>query len=91
MNKSQLIKQMTEDANISHRQASLLFDVFVATITKQIYEGEIVQLIGFGTFSTKYRHERVGRNPKTGEELNIPACHIPVFKPSKSLIDHCNL
>jgi len=90
MNKTQLIAKIASEADITKVQAKHFYDSFVATITKQLYESEIVQLTGFGNFSINYRPERKGRNPQTGESITIPGSHIPVFKPSKALKDLCN-
>ncbi|PAJ75694.1 DNA-binding protein [Pseudoalteromonas sp. NBT06-2] len=90
MNKTQLIVKIAKEADITQVQAKQFYDSFVATITKQLYESEIVQLTGFGNFSINYRPERQGRNPQTGEAITIPGTHVPVFKPSKVLKELCN-
>ncbi|SFC61266.1 HU family DNA-binding protein [Pseudoalteromonas denitrificans] len=90
MNKTQLIAHISKDSEITKAQAKRFYDAFVATITKQLYESEIVQLTGFGTFSINYRPERQGRNPKTGQPITIEASLIPTFKPGKALKDICS-
>ena len=61
--------------------------VFFNLITKALTEEEKVQIVGFGAFETKVRAERMGRNPKTGEDIPIPATKVPVFKAGKALKD----
>jgi len=90
MNKTQLISQIAKDADITKVQAKKFYEAFVATVTKQLYESEIVQLTGFGNFSINYRPERQGRNPQTGEAMTIPGAHVPVFKAGKALKELCN-
>jgi len=90
MNKTQLVAQIAKDADITKVQAKQFYDALVATITKQLYESEIVQLTGFGNFSINYRPERQGRNPQTGASMTIPGSYVPVFKPNKALKELCN-
>ena len=66
-------------------QAEIALNAAIARITKALTEEEKVQIVGFGAFETKTRAERMGRNPKTGEDIPIPATKVPVFKAGKAL------
>lgn len=85
MNKADLIKAVSEKTGLNHKQASEAIEAIVETITDTLAKGEKVQLIGFGTFETRKRAARKGRNPQTGAELEIPASTVPAFKPGKAL------
>ena len=90
MTKQQLAEQMAKDAKISKAAALKAVDSMTATITKGLKSGDHVSLIGFGRFSVKQRAARKGRNPKTGEELQIKAKKVVKFSPGKSLNDAIN-
>jgi len=85
MNKSQLIDAMAADAGITKAQAKKALDSFLSNVEATLKKGGKVTLIGFGTFSTQTRKARVGRNPKTGGKLNIPAKTVVKFKPGSKL------
>lgn len=85
MNKADLIKKMAVDAEITQAQAGEAFSSMTDGISKALKSGDRVTLVGFGTFSVTHRKARVGRNPKTGEKLKIPARKVPKFTPGKSL------
>ena len=87
MNKAELIAQIAEDAGVTKTQANAALDSFVDAVTKTLKKGDKVTLVGFGTFSVSKRAARTGRNPKTGEELQIKASKVPSFKPGKGLKD----
>ena len=87
MNKAELIAKISEDAGITKTQANATIDAFVDAVTKTLKKGDKVTLVGFGTFSVKDRAARTGRNPKTGEELQIKASKVPSFKAGKGLKD----
>ncbi|WP_066569625.1 HU family DNA-binding protein [Snodgrassella sp. CFCC 13594] len=87
MNKSELIQAMATEAELTKAQASAAVDAFEVVITRALSEGTSVALVGFGTFSIGERQARTGRNPKTGEELKIPAARVPKFKAGKTLKD----
>ena len=80
MNKSELVAQISESADITKAQAQAALDAFTNTVTKQLSKGDSVVLVGFGTFSTKARAARTGRNPQTGAEIKIAAATLPAFK-----------
>jgi DNA-binding protein HU-beta len=80
MNKEQLISQMASAAKISKREAKDALDSFVTSVKKAVKKGDRVSLVGFGTFSQGKRNARVGRNPRTGEAINISARKTAKFK-----------
>ena len=87
MNKTELIAAAAEKAGITKKDAERVFNAALDTITAELRKGERVQLSGFGIFEVKAREARVGRNPRTGEAVQIEATHTPVFKASKALKD----
>ena len=90
MNKGQLVDNIAESADISKAAAGRALDAFVETVTASLVAGENVSLIGFGSFTVKERAARTGRNPRTGESLEIKAAKVPGFKAGKSLKDAIN-
>ncbi|NWN91518.1 HU family DNA-binding protein [Marinobacter adhaerens] len=87
MNKSELIDEIAESADISKAAAGRALDAMTSSITGALKKGDQVTLIGFGTFSVKDRAARTGRNPQTGEEIQIAASKVPGFKAGKALKD----
>lgn len=85
MNKSDLIEKIAGGADISKAAAGRALDAFLAAVTDSLKNGEKVTLPGFGTFDVKARAARTGRNPKTGEALEIAAAKVPKFTPGKGL------
>ncbi|TEA46693.1 HU family DNA-binding protein [Bacillus sp. BH2] len=85
MNKTELIKQVAIQAELTKPQASLAVDAVLESVQQALQNGDNVQLIGFGTFEVRNRAAREGRNPHTGEALTIPASKVPVFKAGKAL------
>ena len=90
MNKSQLIDQIAADADISKAAAGRALDSFIESVTGALKDGDSVALVGFGTFSGRERAARSGRNPQTGETIQIAAANIPSFKAGKALKDAVN-
>lgn len=90
MNKSELIDAIAEKAEIQKTQAANALDKIIETITEQLSAGNDITLVGFGTFTTKKREARTGRNPQTGKPIQIEASTTPVFKPGKGLKDAVN-
>lgn len=90
MNKTELVKKIAEGADISQAAAAKTVDALMASITKELSEGGKVDLIGFGSFSLKHRAARKGRNPSTGQEIEISAANVPAFKPGKALKEAVN-
>ena len=90
MNKSELIHALSEKAEIAKSAGEKALNAIVETITKALKKGESVQLVGFGTFHTKHRKARQGRNPRTGQAIKIAAAKVPGFKAGKGLKDAVN-
>lgn len=87
MNKSELIARVAEVCDMTKKDAAEAVDAVLDTITETLKAGEKVQLIGFGNFEVRNRSARKGRNPQTGEEIQIAASKVPAFKPGKALKD----
>ena len=87
MNKAELINSVAATAEVSKKEAEAVITATLDAITAALKEGDKVQLVGFGSFEVKVRAERLGRNPKTKEEIHIPASKTPVFKAGKALKD----
>ena len=87
MNKSELVAAMAAKAEMSKKDAEKALVAFEETVTEALINGEKVQLVGWGTFETTERKPRVGRNPKTNEEIQIPGGKSPRFKAGKALKD----
>ncbi|MFA9202565.1 MAG: HU family DNA-binding protein [Flavobacteriales bacterium] len=87
MNKSELIDAIASKSDLSKAQAGQALEAVVASIEQALKAGEAVTLVGFGTFSVKERAARTGRNPKTGEPIQIAASKVPGFKAGKGLKD----
>ena len=90
MNKMDLISAISDDSGITKTQAQSAVGSFIQEITKELSKGGTVSLVGFGTFATRKRGARKGRNPATGAVINIAASTYPVFKPGKVLKDSVN-
>ncbi|HIS16623.1 MAG TPA: HU family DNA-binding protein [Candidatus Scatomorpha merdavium] len=87
MNKAELINVVAEKAGLSKKDTEKAVTALIDTITAELVAGEKVSLVGFGNFDVKTREARTGRNPKTKEEIQIPATRIPQFKAGKALKD----
>lgn len=90
MNKTQLVEKIAESADLSKASAGRALDAFIDAVGDTLQSGEQVALVGFGTFSVRTRAARTGRNPKTGEEIQIAEAKVPSFKAGKALKDSCN-
>ncbi len=90
MNKQELIKKVAQDAGITQKQAGAALESALASIKAAVADGQKVQLIGFGTFESKKREAREGRNPRTGSAVEIEAAVLPVFKAGKAFKDEVN-
>ena len=90
MNKTELIEAMADAADISKAAAGRALDGMIDAITQAIKSGDSVSIIGFGTFTLRERAARKGRNPKTGETIEIAASKSPVFKAGKAFKDAVN-
>lgn len=87
MNKAELIAAVAEKAGLSKKDSEKAINAAFDSITAALAGGEKVQLVGFGAFEVKERNARIGRNPKTKEEIEIPASRVAVFKAGKALKD----
>ena len=90
MTKADIIDRMASDADVSKAAAGRALDSALEAITKSLTKGDSVTLVGFGTFTVSKRAARKGRNPQTGESINIPASKVPRFKAGKGLKDTVN-
>jgi len=90
MTKQELIGFMADSAGLSKKDAEKALSAFVDGVKSALKKGESVSLVGFGTFSVSQRGARQGRNPRTGETINIPARKVPTFKAGKGLKDTVN-
>lgn len=90
MNKSELIEAIAASADIPKAAAGRALDAMVDSITGALKKGDQVALVGFGTFAIKERAARTGRNPRTGDPIEIAAANIPSFKAGKALKDAVN-
>lgn len=87
MNKTELIAIAAENAGMTKKDTERVLNAAIDAVTAAMIHGERVQLSGFGTFETKVREARIGRNPHSGEAIEIPATRVPGFKASKTLKD----
>jgi len=87
LNKAELVASVAEKAEMTKKDAEKAVNAIFASIEEALARGDKVQLVGFGTFEVKERAARVGRNPRTGEEISIAATKVPVFKAGKALRD----
>jgi len=90
MNKAQLIDRIAEQAELTKQQAARALEALLAGVTDTLARGGDVTLVGFGSFQVDERAARKGRNPKTGEVVDIAAAKIPKFRPGKALKDAVN-
>ena len=87
MTKEELIAKAAQDAGVSKTQAGNVLKSILGSIEKALAKGDKVSLVGFGTFSVARRAARMGRNPATGQTIQIPAATVPKFKAGKKLKD----
>lgn len=85
MNKTELIARVAELSQLTKKDATKAVDAVFQVISESLKAGEKVQIIGFGNFEVRERAARKGRNPQTGEEIDIAASKVPAFKPGKAL------
>ena len=90
MNKTELVAEIAEKTELSKKEAEKALKAFTDVIAEELAKGEKIQLVGFGTFEVSERAAREGRNPKTGETIQIAASKTPKFKPGKALKDQVN-
>ncbi|SFB88396.1 DNA-binding protein HU-beta [Alkalibacterium subtropicum] len=86
-NKAELIEKVASSADLTKKDATAAVEAVFESIKDTLADGEKVQIIGFGNFEVRDRAARKGRNPQTGEEIQIPATKVPAFKAGKALKD----
>jgi len=90
VNKTELIDRIAESADISKASAGRALDAALEAITDSLKQADPVALVGFGTFTVRERAARTGRNPQTGQPIQIAAAKVPAFKPGKALKEALN-
>ena len=90
LNKNDVISVLAERADVSKNTATHVLDAFMDLVKTTLSDGDKITLVGFGTFAVRQREARTGRNPQSGETIEIPAKNIPGFKPGKTLKDAVN-
>ena len=90
MNKSELIAAVAKEADLTKKDAEAAVNAVTGVITDALKAGDKVQIVGFGTFETRARAARTGKNPRTGETIEIEASKVPAFKAGKALKDLVN-
>ena len=87
MTKADLVEQVADAVgpSVTKRECGLMVDAFLSALTEALARGDGIELRGFGTFKVRHRKARTGRNPRTGETVEVPARDVPVFKPSRHL------
>jgi len=90
VNKAELISVMAEKSGLTKKDSEKALNSFIEAVEEALVKGDKVQLVGFGTFEVRERSARKGRNPQTGEEIDIPAASVPAFKAGKALRESIN-
>ena len=90
MNKAELVKAMADETGLSQKDTEKVLNSFINQVSNALEQKDKVQLVGFGTFETRERAERTGRNPQTNEEIKIKASTVPAFKAGKALKEKVN-
>ena len=90
MNKSELIDAIIKETNLSKKDTEATINAFMNVVSEELSKKSKIQLVGFGTFETRERAAREGKNPQTGEKIKIAAATVPAFKPGKALKEKVN-
>ena len=90
MNKEELVQEISKKAKVTQKDAGEVLGALLDTIQKTVSKGKKVTLVGFGTFESRKRAARTGRNPQTGKEIKIPAKTVPVFSAGKKFKEVVN-
>ena len=90
MNKTELVAHVAKDSELSKDAAEKAVDAIFSNIEKALRGGEVVRIVGFGNFQVAQRKASEGRNPRTGEKVQIPASKVPKFRAGKALKEACN-
>ncbi|MCH2411208.1 integration host factor subunit beta [Myxococcota bacterium] len=85
MTKAELVDEVSQNSDLNKKDAEVIVQTVLDSITDSLKAGEKVELRGFGSFRLRDRAPRLGRNPKTGEQVHVPAKRVPYFKPGKDL------
>src|ERR1035441_5754201 len=90
MTKADLIEEVSRLAELTRKDSEVIVETIFDSVVRSLRVGDKIEIRGFGSFRTRQRNPRVGRNPKTGDRVEVPAKKIPFFKPSKELKDLIN-
>ncbi len=90
MTKAELIEEVSRVVEMTRKDSEMIVETIFDSIVNSLHKGEKIEIRGFGSFRTRQRQPRVGRNPKTGSRVEVPSKRIPYFKPSKELRDLVN-
>jgi integration host factor subunit beta len=90
MTKADLIEEVSRVAELTRKESEVIVEAIFDSVVRSLRTGDKIEIRGFGSFRTRERQARVGRNPKTGARVEVPAKRIPYFKPSKELKDLVN-
>jgi integration host factor subunit beta len=90
MTKADLIDEVARVVEMTRKDSEVIVETIFDSVVRSLHQGEKIEIRGFGSFRTRQRQPRVGRNPKTGSRVDVPAKRIPYFKPSKELKDLVN-
>ena len=90
MTKADLVDKVTSLGDLTRRDGEVIVDTLFESVIGALKSGDKVEIRGFGSFRTRQRNARLGRNPKTGDKVDVPAKRVPFFKPSKELRDSVN-
>ena len=90
MNRAELVAKIAEKSELTKKDSEKALTAFIESVTEALADKDKVQLVGFGTFETRSRVERTGRDPRTGNPIKIPASNTPAFKAGKALQDAVN-
>src|SRR5881394_3811296 len=90
MTKADLIDEVSRVVELTRKDSEVIVETIFGSIVRSLHTGDKIEIRGFGSFRTRQRKPRIGRNPKTGDKVEVPAKKIPFFKPSKELKDLVN-
>ena len=90
MTKAELIEEVSRVVEMTRKDSEVIVEAIFDSVVKSLRGGDKIEIRGFGSFRTRQRQPRIGRNPKTGERVEVPAKRVPYFKPSKELRDLVN-
>jgi len=90
MTKAELIEEVSKVVEMTRKDSEVIVETIFESIVNSLHRGDKIEIRGFGSFRTRQRQSRIGRNPKTGTRVEVPSKRIPYFKPSKELRDMVN-